>query len=425
MFPKNFLWGASTAAHQVEGGNTNDWTIWEQANNQRLAGTAIDRLRRQSGYGFSDDHINQFREEIKNPTNYLSGVACDHYHRFKEDIELAKSLGHNAHRFSIEWSRVEPEPGVYDESAIDHYRDVIKELRSRGIEPIVTLWHWTLPVWFSKIGGFESKDSPAIFSKYVEYVVRRLGKDVKYWITLNEPNVYAGSAYFVGLFPPEKRSLYIFWKTLRNLIKSHRLSSGVIKHLSPDAQVGMAHHYILFQATRRDLITSMLIRIADFVWNSYVLNRTMGSCDFLGLNHYFCLRFNLWRQAKIAAPTSDLGWTLLPETIYYSIKSLQKYHKPIIITEHGCADDRDKHRGTFITESLQWLEKAINEGCDVRGYLHWSLLDNFEWDKGFWPRFGLIAVDHKSLRRTVRLSAYTYLKFIQQHDGYTKTPDRC
>ena len=167
MFPKGFLWGASTAAHQVEGGNNNDWTVWEQKNCRNLAITAKERLRAQGGYGFSDTRLNRFTKEISDPKNYISGLSSDHYHRFREDFDLVKSLGHNAHRFSIEWSRIEPAPGRFNEPELDHYAEVIKELKDRGIEPVITLWHWTLPIWFSQQGGFESGESPVLFARFV------------------------------------------------------------------------------------------------------------------------------------------------------------------------------------------------------------------------------------------------------------------
>lgn len=414
MFPKDFLWGASTAAHQVEGGNNNDWTVWEQKHCRHLADTAKERLRAQGGYGFSDAQINRFKEEISDPNNYISGLASNHYHRFREDFDLAKSLGHNAHRFSIEWSRVEPKPGQFNETELNHYAEVITELKNRRIEPVVTLWHWTLPIWFSQQGGFESKESPVLFARFVKMVVERFGSDVKYWITLNEPNVYAGSAYYEGFFPPQKRNILTCWKVLRNLIKAHQLATIEIKNASFNPMIGIAHSYVLFQKGSYDPITRMVVRLADYVWNGYVLGKVKNTLDYIGINHYFGLRYKLWNQVKINVPTSDLGWSLAPDTIYRSVKALRKYNKPMIVTEHGCADASDELRGQFITESLNWLNQAITEGCDVRGYLHWSLLDNFEWDKGFWPRFGLIEVDYNSKIRRVRHSANIYREYIKK-----------
>jgi beta-glucosidase len=417
MFPKGFLWGASTAAHQVEGGNFNDWTLWERAQRRQLAATGHERLHRQAGYGFSTEHLGRFTAEISDPAKYVSGRSCDHYHRYRDDFDLARSLNHTAHRFSIEWSRVEPELGRFDETQLDHYAEVINELKARGIEPVVTLWHWTLPIWFSRRGGFESKDSPALFARYVQKIVGWFGDAVTYWITLNEPTVYAGSAYYKGFFPPQKMSLMAYWKVLNNLVRAHKLAVAVIKKASPIAQVGVAHGYVLFQSVSRDPITSFVVRLADYVWNGYILGRLLQTIDFIGLNHYFGLNYQLWRQVKINTPTSDLGWSLEPSTLYRSIKELQRYSRPIIVTEHGCADAEDRHRGIFITESLDWLDKAITEGCDVRGYLHWSLLDNFEWDKGFWPRFGLIEVDYATLKRTIRPSAMKYAEYIESSSG--------
>lgn len=183
-FPKDFLWGSATSAHQVEGGNRNDWTEWEMKNAERLS--------KESGGKYP-------------PENYISGQACDHYNRFREDFDIAKSLNQNTHRFSIEWSRIEPEEGEWNEKEIQHYQEVINALRERGIEPFVTLWHWTIPVWMRNKGGMESKEFPKYFTRFCEYVVKNI-KGVNFWMTLNEPTSVIFNSYLRGTWPPQKKS---------------------------------------------------------------------------------------------------------------------------------------------------------------------------------------------------------------------------
>src|SRR3989344_5205232 len=187
-FPENFYWGAATSAHQVEGGNRNDWTEWEKANVDRLAKEAERKFGRLSRWP-------EIKEQALDPKNYISGRACDHYNRHEADFDIAKSLGHSAHRFSIEWSRVEPEEGKWDEKEVEHYRKVIRALRSRGLEPFVTLWHWTDPVWIARIGGPENKKFGFYFKRYVEKIIDELGSEIKFWLPINEPTIYTGHSY--------------------------------------------------------------------------------------------------------------------------------------------------------------------------------------------------------------------------------------
>lgn len=413
-----FLWGASTAAHQVEGGNRNQWTEWEEQKAGWLADTALDRMRQQMGFGFSHERLKPFVSQMSQAKNYRSGRAVDHYHRFREDFQLAKELGHTAHRFSIEWSRVEPAPGQFDDSEIAHYAEVIAELRRLGIEPVVTLFHWTLPLWLADEGGFLSPHSPKYFTRFVEKIAQEFAGSVRYWVTVNEPTVYASASYLQGFFPPQQKK---FWSTLRvvaNLVRAHRAAYRVIKSHRPDAMVGYAHHHTVFEAADHNPITRVWVAALNFVWNECVLRCCLGRLDFIGLNHYFRLRFKTWRQVKPTEEVSDLGWPLVPDSLRRAALDLKKFGKPIIVTEHGCADADDSRRATFITESLAALEGARNEGSDIRGYLHWSLLDNFEWDKGFWPRFGLIEIQYDTLDRRVRPSAKVYANCIAESKAH-------
>src|SRR3989344_7242602 len=201
QFPKGFYWGSATSAHQVEGGNHNDWSEWEKENAKRLAREAEGR------FGYLSNWT-KIKIEAQNPQNYISGRACDHYNRYEEDFDTVKSLGHNAHRFSIEWSRIEPEEGKFNEKEIEHYRNVIKALRARGIEPFVTLWHWTQPIWIADIGGWENKKTIDHFLRYIEKIVGELKENVKFWIVLNEPNIYTGFGFVKGSHPPGRRNIF-------------------------------------------------------------------------------------------------------------------------------------------------------------------------------------------------------------------------
>ena len=389
-FPKDFFWGAATASHQVEGNNHNDWSEWEKSE-RRIKFLQSKRLIEK--YGLE---------------NFISARAADHYNNFQEDFKIAKELGHNATRFSIEWSRIEPEEGHFNEREIEHYKKVIATLKELKIEPFVSIWHWPIPIWLRNKGGWQYKKISDYFARYAEKISTAFGKDVKFWITLNEPEIYASNSYFNGVWPPQKRNLIAYLNVLHNLIKSHRKAYEVIKKINPNAKIGIAKNNIYFEAYQNKIINRLLKKFIDWWWNFYFLNRIKNYQDFIGLNHYFHNRINYGFNKNENKKTSDMGWELYPEAIYYVLKDLKCYNKPIYITENGLADANDKKRGWFIFESLKNVSKAIDEGVDVRGYLHWSLMDNFEWDKGFWPRFGLLEIDYKSLERKIRPSAKFY-----------------
>ncbi len=405
-FPKGFLWGAATSAHQVEGENHNDWTEWEEKNANRLATEAV--LRQAQGKQSWPDYISSGYPNPLQPENYISGRACDHYKRFREDFDIAKSLGHNALRFSIEWSRIEPEEGKFDEAAIEHYREVIKALRQRGLEPFVTLWHWTLPLWVRDLGGWENKESVFLFGKFVDYLAKTLGHQITFWLTLNEPWVYLSHSYLRGFWPPQKKSWLAGLKVFKNLIGAHKTAFNIIKSYNPEAQVGLAENNVYFEGPMSSL--------AHWWINCQFLDLVGRRMDFIGLNYYFHskikgFKYNQNENKEI----SDLSWELYPAGIYYALKNLKRYKKPIYVTENGLADAKDEKRAKFIKENIFWMHKAMREGVDVRGYLHWSLLDNFEWDKGFWPRFGLVEVNYKTLERKIRPSAWEYAKICRNN----------
>lgn len=381
-FPKNFLWGTATSGHQVEGNNFNDWSEWEK----------------------SEKRI----KDLKNPEEYISGRACDHYNLFEQDFDLAKQLNQNAHRFSIEWSRIEPEQGNFNQEEIEHYRRVILSLKQKNIEPFVTLWHWPIPIWLRDKGGWENKEIIEYFVRYAEKVVASFKNDVKFWITINEPMVYSSSSYFKGAWPPNKKNVFKCRKVLVNLFKAHRKAYQMIHQISPQAKVGISKNNVFFEG-------NILAWLANYSWNKYFLNKIKNYQDFIGLNYYFhkVFKFNQNKNKEV----SDMNWEIYPQGIYHLLKDLKKYDKPIYITENGLADARDEKREKFIKDHLFFIHKAIKEGIDVKGYFYWSLLDNFEWDKGFWPRFGLIEIDYSNLERKIRPSAYKYAE-ICRNNGF-------
>ncbi len=392
-FPKGFLWGAATSAHQVEGNNRNDWTEWEAVNAERLS--------KENGGKYP-------------PENFISGRACDHYNRFREDFDIAKSLGHNANRFSIEWSRIEPEEGKWDEKEIEHYREVIKALRERGIEPFVTIWHWTLPVWLRDKGGVLSTNFPEYFKKYAKKIASELGSEIQFWITVNEPEIYAMNSYLRGKWPPQRKSLRLYIRVMRNLAEAHRSAYKTIHNDHPEAKVGAATNLSYFEAGS-GTANQLLKWLAERYWNYYFLRKTTAYFDFIGLNYYFHNRIYYGFNKNVNKIISDLGWEVYPDGLYHVLKDLAELKKPIYITENGMADAKDLYRADFIKNSLKNIHKAMSENADVRGYLHWSLLDNFEWESGFGPRFGLVEMDYKTLERRIRQSAYEYAKIAKEN----------
>lgn len=394
QFPKGFLWGAATSAHQVEGGNHNDWSEWEKLNAERLA--------KESGGKYP-------------PSNYISARAADHYNRFREDFDIAKSLGHNAHRFSIEWSRIQPLEGVWVQKEIEHYREVIKSLRERGMEPFVTLWHWTIPVWLRDKGGVASDKFPEYFHIFAARMAHEF-PDVKFWMTLNEPRSVIVNSYIRGIWPPQKKSIFSAWRVYKILAQAHREAYHAIHVVNPDAQVGFGNIMGFNEPFSRSPLDRIVTKIYNYFSNEYFLKLTGGANDYYALQYYF--------HVKIAFPgknknenkwTSDMGWEIYPEGIFHLLERLAKFKKPIYITESGIADAKDIHRERFLKETLEWVAKAMHVGADVRGYFYWSLLDNFEWDKGFWPRFGLVEMDYKTMERKIRTSALKYKDIIEKN----------
>lgn len=407
----SFLWGAATSAHQVEGDNhRNDWWEWEQAG------------------------------KVAEP----SGVACDHFRRFREDIALTASLGHNAHRFSLEWSRLEPESGAWDESAARHYLEVFQELRARNIEPVVTLHHFTHPQWFAREGGWLGPRAVEYFSRYVLRAVKAFGPFVRFWITINEPLLYAYHAYLIGVWPPGIRDFVSTLRVFRTLILAHVEAYRVIhdgyRHGGGGpVWVSVAKHMIHFEPCRsRSLADRSAVYLRNWFFNDLWFNAlTSGflffpgifceslprrkTLDYLGINYYFrsYIRHAGFGGTQGLGASCDsahhqgqirevnmMGWDVCPEGLYRLLMRLKRYRLPVMITENGICTLEDSQRERFVREHLGAVQKAMAGGCPVAGYFYWSLLDNFEWAHGFGPRFGLVEVDYGSQKRKVRASAY-------------------
>ena len=272
----------------------------------------------------------------------------------------------------------------------------------------MTLWHFTLPLWFSKKGGFQNPKSPEIFARYCAYVVSKLGNEAKFWMTINEPIVWASESYLHGRWPPFTKNYISYVRVIVSLIKSHKLAYKKIKELNSDTQVGVAKNNQYFDSDKNPI--NILIRIF-IVWfrNKMFLNAISEHQDFIGLNHYFYRKFG----GNSELSKSDMGWAIYPPAIYFVLKELVKYKKPVYITENGIADAKDLKRADFIRDYIDYVKKSIDEGVNVRGYFYWSLLDNYEWSFGFDKRFGLVEVDYGTMERKIRPSAYVYKGIIE------------
>jgi beta-glucosidase len=409
IFPDDFLWGASTAGHQVEGGNYDQWTVWELAHAKELAASAEKRAKALPTW----QQIS-LPKSAKEPDNYVSGKGVDHFHRYKEDFDILKSLNLNAFRFSIEWSRVEPEEGVWDKTAIDHYHNYIAELKKRGIEPVVNLWHWTHPVWFEEKGAFSKSGNVGYFLRFVSKVSEEFGKELKFVLTLNEPNIYITyPEWNAGVPVPPAGPLWRRVLMLFSLIKAHKMSYLILKKAHPHLQIGAAYQMANNTKKTNSWLSAAAVWAANKFGNYYFYDRCKRRLDFIGFNYYFT---NVFEGMKLVpqkdGPKSDLGFYMDPSGVgEVATKLWIRYHKPVMVTENGVADATDQYRQWWLKETMLSLIRARKAGVDLIGYMHWSLLDNFEWAFGWWPKFGLVEVDREDgMKRTVRPSAKWWAK---------------
>lgn len=411
VFPKSFLWGASTAAHQVEGGNHNQWSVWELENAQANAFKASHEYGKLEAWP-------RIKEEAESPDNYVSGKLGDHFHRYREDFDLLDEMNMNAYRFSIEWSRIEPEEGKWNAAAINHYKQYVRELKRREIEPIVTLVHFTLPIWFCDMGGFEKRRNVDYFLRYAEKIIDELGPYVRYVISFNEPEAYALVSYLAGLWPPNDRSPFRTWRVLNNMAFAHKRLAGKLHAASRRYTVSFTKNYIDFIPGDNAWLTRFSAAIARYLIDDYMIKKFVHDSDFIGINYYMTMRFYGYRIHNPEKRVSDVGWDLQPANLeHVLVRVSKKYGLPIIVTENGLADGSDQHRRWWLEETLTAMSRAIKQGVRLHGYLHWSLMDNFEWDKGKWPRFGLVEVDYASGKRRLRPSAVWFGKVIGRLRG--------
>jgi beta-glucosidase len=398
-FPDGFLWGCATAAHQVEGGNHGcDW--WE--------------FQRRGGIRTGDS----------------ADPACDMYRRFREDFALLARLRNNAHRLSIEWSRVEPSPGEFDPAQIRHYREVLADLRDRGLAPMVTLHHFTSPTWFTDRGGWTASGAHEAWLPFVRRVAQELGDLVELWCTLNEPNIYAYQGWVSGEFPPGRRGdLLGMVRVLANMRRAHEAAYRELGRLTPGVPVGIAQHkWLLLPATRR-LRDRLAAGAAQFFMDRWPVGwgrwgRVVEApADYVGLNHYCgsLIAFDIRRPADgfgrrfnpPGLPETDFRWAVEPRWLRTCLEELRPLGRPIYVTENGIAVADDARRVDFLSAALEQVWAAIQDGIDVRGYFHWSSHDNFEWAHGYSMRFGLIGVDLATQERTVKPSGWLYARIAE------------
>lgn len=424
-FSKDFLWGAASAAAQVEGAWNEDGkcpSIWD------VAGA-----------------------HIKN--GHTCHEACDHYHRYKEDVALMKEMGLKSYRFSVSWPRVMPEKGKVNPKGIAFYRDLVAELKAANIEPLVTLYHWDLPIWADQEGGWKSPKIIDYYLEYVKVVVDALSEDVQYWMTFNEPQCFIFSAYLVGNMAPFKHDVFGFKNCLRHMLLAHGKAVKLIREIAkkkpmigivfasnayiPDSEdeAGLrSAHITSFESTMGDLINGTYADPICLGKPSKSMKRKLSAedlkiisepIDFVGLNVY--QPANIWVNKKAynpdARPKTMMDWVIDSRCIYWTIRQYyERYGIPVMITENGMANPdvvgtdgkvHDDIRVHFVDDFISQVKRAVDEGIPVLGYQHWSIMDNFEWCDGYGPRFGLIHIDYETQKRTIKDSGYHYAEIIR------------
>jgi beta-glucosidase len=417
-FPRGFLWGTATAAHQVEGNNTNNqWWMWEQAGH----------------------------------TKGTSGLACDWWGgRWKEDFDRAAETGQNAHRLSVEWSRIQPTPDTWDEDALERYRAMLRGLKERGITPMVTLHHFTDPLWFYEMGCWEHKDAVKLFERFVRKTVEALKEYCTLWCTLNEPSGYVLNGYvgggLTGNFPPGKNNMRLAMQVQATLVRAHVAAYNAIHQIQPEARVGIATHYrsVVPHHAWSPLDKLLAKNAFNFVNSGFPMAlargyirtvlgtiripEAVGTQDYFGFNYYtrnrvtFDLRYVETFFSKALYPKdadlSDLDFAANePEGMFEGLKWITRMfpNLPIIVSENGVADAEDKLRPRYMAQHIYQMWRAVNFNFPIKGYFHWSLTDNFEWDHGWDLRFGLWALDENTQKRTKRPSADLYAEICKEN----------
>jgi beta-glucosidase len=410
-FP-GFLWGVATSAYQVEGAPDNDWTEWESAG----------RLKAQA------DRV---------------GAGSGHRERWASDFGLLPTISANAYRFSLERSRIEPEPGRFSERALAFEAERVAALVRMGVEPCVTLHHYTNPRWFHAAGGWEAAGSVAGFRRYAEEVGAALGSRVRLWVTLNEPVVFVLGGYLGGEIPPGRRGFASAASAFENLLRAHAEAAAVLREASPGARIGIAHNMLEFTPDRgAHALDRRLAREGDRLYNLALLEAIAtgeldwsfpgqgrirrridgfaGSHDYVGVNYYsrVHIRFRglpgaigeFFYRDPAARGLTDTGWEIRPEGFDHSLRQAERVGLPMLVTENGIATRDDRRRADFLREHALVLAHRRAAGARIDGYFYWSLLDNFEWLEGFRPRFGLFGVDYATMTRSRRPSADVFAR---------------
>jgi beta-glucosidase len=374
VFPEGFLWGSATAAHQIEGGNTNnDWWDWEHNPNSGCVES--------------------------------SGDACDSWHRWREDVDLVAELGLGAYRFSLEWSRIEPAEGEFSRAALDHYRRLCAACHAKGIQPVVTFHHFTTPRWLAARGGWESPDAPECFARYVAKATAHLGDLIGWACTINEPNVIGWMGYAWGVFPPGVSHDHARQAGVNEaMVRAHRLAVDALRSGPGSFPVGLTLSMAEMVAVeggeqRRD-------EREQFLENAF-LDGTVGD-DFIGVQCYTRIRFGPKGMVpgEEGVPITQMGYEYWPSAVEFTVRRAAAYTGlPVLITESGIGTEDDAERIAYLSEVLVGVKRCLEDGVDVRGYFAWSLLDNFEWALGYGPKFGLCTVDRTTFERQPKPSA--------------------
>ena len=419
QFPPGFLWGAATAAHQVEGHMTNDWVDWEHVPGHVAHGDT-------------------------------SALGTGSYERYDQDFALAEGMGHTIHRMSVEWARIEPRKGVIDQAAVAHYHQVFASLRKHHMLPMVTLFHFTNPVWVAEQGGWLNQATVEDFGRFAAFMGKEFHAEVPWWCTLNEPNVYGFQAYDAGNWPPAHKSRSEALHAMANLFRGHALAYRALHAADPHAMVGVANHIAPFDT----LAGLHPLEAATAYFNDDVFNhaplraqatgvrrftipgaqgvdeRAAGdaSCiDFLGVNYYtrwVCVPGVKDRIPMPNCPVTAMGWEDYPEGMVRALKLANAYSHlpdgrrvPLVITENGVDDPTGATRPSYMVRHLAAVKRAIDEGVDVRGYIHWTLIDNYEWAEGYRPKFGLYQLDRAHGLARVETPAVPLFRQIASANG--------
>lgn len=403
--------------YQVEGDDPCDWTDWEAAGRTRGG---------------------------------PCGRAAGSWERYEEDAACAAALGANAFRFSVSWSRVEPRRGDFDEAALRRYARLVARLAALGLEPVVTLLHYTHPRWFHAETPWTSTASVGVFARFAARVAAALGPVARCWTVLNEPFVLVLGGYLDARVPPGLASARDAARALDHLLVAHEAAAAEIRAAVPGAAIGVAHNVmgfaperpgnpldrLLVRVGRRFYNRTLLDAFGEGRWSAYLppFTRLSGrrpglpaSLDFLGVNYYsrLHLRF-LGTAGRVGAfayrdpagrGLTDNGWEVFPEGLLPLLRECASIGRPLLVTENGVADAADRFRARFLEEHFSVLEEAEREGLPVHGYLHWSLVDNFEWLEGWEPRFGLLALERETLARRPRPSAETFRRLASAYLG--------